>query len=241
MGNTRFNPTVNGPLHIGHLYTILVNQTEARRGDGKFVIRFDDTSLSWSWLLGEEQIDYYRQVMRDDMQWLGIEPVWSSQAALMEKAEGLAKFLGYPMVPKPFTDQVAAEVVGATCTFYPMTERQTAEHVLMDFIEGVTWCIRGIDLLSEDAFYKYLVKRYDVPRVRMTYIPRLAMQGDVISKTAGNFKLCDFRRAGIDPDYLINCLADDCLIHPGDQWTVDNIKPVPVLGDWAKAVLHGVS
>ena len=57
--NTRFNPTVSGSLHVGHLYMALVNEVEAHRSGGKFYIRVDDTQDCWVVRLGKKQIDKY--------------------------------------------------------------------------------------------------------------------------------------------------------------------------------------
>ena len=44
MVNTRLNPTLNGTVHLGHLFTLLVNEYYAHSRNGKFFIRFDDDS-----------------------------------------------------------------------------------------------------------------------------------------------------------------------------------------------------
>ena len=44
MNITRFNPSTNGGLHLGHIYALLVNERFAHDRDGMFYVRFDDTS-----------------------------------------------------------------------------------------------------------------------------------------------------------------------------------------------------
>jgi hypothetical protein len=73
----------------------------------------------------------------------------------------------------------------------------------------------------------------------MVYVPRLAFADGGVSKTQGNFKLAQFRRAGIDPRDVVDYLAYDCLVD-GLVWRIDNVKPNPVLGAWAEEMLHAV-
>jgi glutamyl/glutaminyl-tRNA synthetase len=239
--NTRFCPTLNGPLHLGHLYNLLVNQAEARRNNGTFTIRLDDNTRSWIWRLGSGPINQFDQMMHIDLDWIGIQPdQWSKQSELYPEARRLAEELGYPLPPEPYDNYYSAEVVGQSVNYYPLAELYTLQHVLMDYLEGITWCIRGIDLLSENNLYTYFNQRFTLRPVRMTYIPRLIFEGDVVSKTAGRFKLIEFREARIDPKSLVMLLGMDCLIDPAAGWLVDNIKPAPVLGKWASEVLHAI-
>ena len=75
MNTTRFNPTTNGALHIGHAYTALVNQHEAHASGGKYILRFDDNTRYWVRKLGgkAEMAKIARQ-QQDDLEWLGIVP-----------------------------------------------------------------------------------------------------------------------------------------------------------------------
>ena len=46
MNVTRFNPTANGPLHVGHIYSALINETLAGPA-GKFIVRIDYNCRYW--------------------------------------------------------------------------------------------------------------------------------------------------------------------------------------------------
>ncbi|MDR1137553.1 MAG: hypothetical protein LBK91_04445, partial [Synergistaceae bacterium] len=63
---TRFAPSPTGSLHIGGARTALFNYLFARRGRGKFLLRFEDTDRVRSSALYEDSI-------RGDLKWLGIE------------------------------------------------------------------------------------------------------------------------------------------------------------------------
>lgn len=63
----RFAPSPTGLLHIGNARTALLNALFARREQGTFILRLDDTDRARS----EEQ---YVAAIREDLAWLGIPP-----------------------------------------------------------------------------------------------------------------------------------------------------------------------
>jgi len=236
---TRFNPTANGSLHLGHLYAALVNQGEAHRSGGKFIIRFDDDQRYWNWKLSHSFSLKYAALMLKDLEYFGVNPDKVEYQTLLA---GQAKQLfrdefGYTAPPQAFSpNRGAAEVVGMDAPFYPFVESITADKVVFDFIEGVTLCIRGIDLLTEDCLYRYFVERFQLPMPRMVYIPRLQFEGDAVSKTEGSCKLTSYISNGYAPAEVVLNLAYDCLLEPRAGWFIDNVKPNPILGEWANVV-----
>ncbi len=64
--NTGFPPGPEKQPHIGHAKSIIVNYELAKRQNGKFVLRFEDTNPA---LVKEE----FYQIMQDDFKWLGVE------------------------------------------------------------------------------------------------------------------------------------------------------------------------
>ena len=63
----RFAPSPTGRIHLGNARTALLNALFARRGHGRFVLRFDDTDL-------ERSRDEYVEAIGVDLAWLGIVP-----------------------------------------------------------------------------------------------------------------------------------------------------------------------
>jgi glutamyl/glutaminyl-tRNA synthetase len=240
--NTRFNPTVNGPLHLGHLYAVLVNYHEAHRSGGKFVLRFDDTQRSWNFKFRKtDAVEMYKQQMLDDLEWLGIEPDQvSHQSKMMDEVEDLLfRELDYCPAPEAYSTDPGAEVVGFGHQVYPYTDRLTVEKVIMDMLDGANWIIRGYDLITEDCLYKHFCAKLGIFQPRMSYIPRLNFPGGgIISKTEGNYKIEQFGKAGIDPEAVLSLLARDCLKVTDFGWSFDNILEKPTLGAWADEVLN---
>ncbi|HUP66718.1 MAG TPA: glutamate--tRNA ligase family protein, partial [Sphingomicrobium sp.] len=64
---TRFAPSPTGRLHVGNIRTALHNFLFARKHDGKFLLRIDDTD-------SERSTAEFDAAIRDDLDWLGLEP-----------------------------------------------------------------------------------------------------------------------------------------------------------------------
>jgi glutamyl-tRNA synthetase len=62
---TRFPPEPNGYLHIGHAKAAIVDYEYAKKYDGTFILRFDDTNPL------KDVIEFY-EAQKKDLQWLGI-------------------------------------------------------------------------------------------------------------------------------------------------------------------------
>lgn len=64
---TRFAPSPTGTLHVGNLRTALHNWLFAKRHNGRFLLRIDDTD-------GERSDERYVEAIRHDLAWMGLVP-----------------------------------------------------------------------------------------------------------------------------------------------------------------------
>lgn len=96
----RFAPSPTGLIHIGNARTALLNALYARRLDGRFVLRLDDTDR-------ERSKPEYADAIGEDLAWLGILPDrferQSDRTDLYEAAVEKLKALGrlYPAYETP--------------------------------------------------------------------------------------------------------------------------------------------
>jgi glutamyl-tRNA synthetase len=75
---TRFPPEPNGFLHIGHAKASIVDYEYAKKYDGKFILRFDDTNPE------NAALEFY-DAQKEDLKWLGIE--WDKEYRTSDNLE----------------------------------------------------------------------------------------------------------------------------------------------------------
>lgn len=63
---TRFAPSPNGGLHLGHAYSALMCYRAARKAGGRFLVRMEDIDT------GRSRAEFEAQIL-DDLAWLGLE------------------------------------------------------------------------------------------------------------------------------------------------------------------------
>jgi glutamyl-Q tRNA(Asp) synthetase len=131
---TRFAPSPNGPLHLGHAYSAIVAHDLAREHGGRFLLRIEDID-------GARSRPGLPQEFRADLAWLGLQ--WeevapqsarlASYAAASERlrAEGLL----YPCRCTRAGIAAAATAKGPEGPIYPGTCRGAR----VDPVGGVAW------------------------------------------------------------------------------------------------------
>lgn len=123
MPTTRFAPSPNGPLHLGHAYSAIIAHDLARDRGGRFLLRIEDIDGARS---KPELADEFRA----DLAWLGLEwtevsPQSARLAAYAEAAERLkAMGLLYPCNCTRAEIAAATSKTGPEGAVYPGTCRR---------------------------------------------------------------------------------------------------------------------
>lgn len=79
---TRFAPSPNGSLHLGHAFSAIIAHDRAKQDDGRFLLRIEDIDGARS---RAEQADEFRR----DLEWLGLE--WEEVPAQSTRLESYVK------------------------------------------------------------------------------------------------------------------------------------------------------
>lgn len=231
MYNTRLNNTLNGPLHLGHVYMGLMNQQASKDTGGKFIVRWDDSNPAWVNVLGAERMSAIRDGQREDMEWVGIQPSeWRTQIDIIgEVHEWIAKkgVTLLPDNPLPYTPEIIGQPAGSI--LYPLTTTLTAEKVVMDWMESTNLLIRGFDLITEYSLYGYYCRVFGLPEPQHIYLPRLRWSDGDMSKSVGSKTVCELRRCGYTPEQVRRMVEKACLFLPENGWKISNLKAQPCL------------
>lgn len=112
METTRFAPSPNGPLHLGHAYAAIVAHDLARARDGRFLLRIEDID-------GARSRPELAHEFRADLAWLGL--VWeevapqSGRLASYEEAAARLRDMGLLYPCTCTRADVAGPVYPGTC------------------------------------------------------------------------------------------------------------------------------
>ena len=117
---TRFAPSPNGPLHLGHAYSAIVAHDLAREAGGRFLLRIEDIDGPRS---RPELADEFRR----DLEWLGLEwdevPAQSTRLATYDRAasELLRRGYLYPCTCTRAEIEALEPRLGSQGVIYPGT------------------------------------------------------------------------------------------------------------------------
>lgn len=122
---TRFAPSPNGPLHLGHAYAAIVAHDRAARDGGTFLLRIEDID-------GARSRPELAEVFRADLAWLGLSfrevPAQSTRIARYRAAFGRLRERGLLYPCRCTRAEVAAAAIrqGPDGPVYPGTCRGQA-------------------------------------------------------------------------------------------------------------------
>ena len=241
--NTRFCPTITGAeLHVGHLYTALVNEREAHRSGGRFLIRIDDTQEYWKDQIGLASRGIGERYISQIEMFMDVDKVeWQSEMPEPKRLIGKHQLNIYNTIfdnvekEQMVYIQICDWIPDGDMQMYPYTSKYTFEKAMWDFYEGTNWLIRGEDLVSEAAFYAFFTTLFGLPWVMQTYLPRLRAENRQelrntapISKKCGNYQLSkQITKLGVDG--VMQNLKQSCLIDPEGDFFLENIKWNPTI------------
>jgi hypothetical protein len=241
--NTRFNPTITGPLHVGHLYMAMVNETEAHKSGGNFVVRVDDNNRYHVISLGRKLLDQLFHEYQDQLGRFMKVDVWHKESQLPDIRDIIGDDPILEFVPKSQLWKTSDIVwKDADSWVWPYSPFETLEKVVFDFWEGITLLIRGEDLITESNLYDFFERHIGLLAPAQVYLPRLLAEADIelghnlervdrvsnISKTLGTYTLKkQIDKFGVDDSLLF--LRESCLIDPEGEFLVENIKTNPVI------------
>ncbi len=124
MVTTRFAPSPNGPLHLGHAYSAIVAHDLAKARGGRFLLRIEDID-------GARSRPELARQFRDDLAWLGLEwdevPQQSTRLASYGKAacDLLHRGLLYPCTCTRAEIEAMEPRMGPEGAIYPGTCKGT--------------------------------------------------------------------------------------------------------------------
>ena len=240
--NTRFNPSITGPLHIGHLYMALVNEAEAHSSGGEFTVRVDDMSVYFNHHLGKNLIEQYYNDYQEQLSRFMKVDIWHRQSQLPRPEEIIGEHPIFDIFPSRLPLWKIPEInwrVAGGQWVWPYSPYATLEKVVWDFWEKTSLLIRGEDLITEANFYTFIERQIGLLRPHQVYLPRLSVkiQQDLgqehlvpgeLSKTIGTYGLAkQIDKFGTKE--ILNLLKKSCLIDPKGEFLVENIKGNPVV------------
>lgn len=233
----RIAPSPTGPLHVGTARVALFNWLFARKHQGTYIVRIEDTDK-------ERSKPEYEADMRDGLLWLGLAPDETyRQSDLLPDhhraiQELIAKDRAYvskelakddsgrevevvrlrnPNTTITFTDLIRGDISFDTTELGDFVIARSVDEplyhlavVVDDANEGITHVIRGEDHISNTPRQILIQEALGLPRPAYAHLPLvLAPDKSKLSKRkhADIATVTRFREDGFLPDALINFVA----------------------------------
>ncbi len=232
---TRFAPSPTGNLHSGAYRTAIFSYLYARKYNGTFVLRIEDTDK-------ERSKPEYEQNILESLTWLGLEhDVFVRQSenvarhkAVLEKmiADGhayiskeeakdgsgvikeIVRFKN-PNIDVSFTDEIKGTVTMNTADLGDFVIAKNINEPLFhlavvvdDFDAGVTHVIRGEDHVSNTPRQILIQRAIGAPTPVYAHLPLvLGTDKQKLSKRKGALAITEYRDLGYLPEALLNMVA----------------------------------
>lgn len=111
----RFAPSPNGPLHLGHARSAILNFEAARAAGGRFLIRIEDIDAT------RARVEY-EAAIQDDLAWLGLDwerPVRRQSEHMADYAAALARLEEKGLVYPSFESRAEIRRAVEACPGWP--------------------------------------------------------------------------------------------------------------------------
>lgn len=233
---TRFNPTANGDLHLGHVYVMLFNQHLAHSTGGRFIVRFEDNQPDSLLDLGAAAMQRFVRRQREAIEWLEIEVddyLYQSDMDLALKEFAARNGCFIPAYRFPYSiplNPALGDYNPEQGEWFPYAPYVTFSKVIYDEVCGVNVLVRGDDLRSEFSLYQHYRAEFGLPEIPHYYLPRLYQtNGGILSKFHGARPVLAYREGGWSPDAVKGLLAQCALKDKSRGWRLDNVQRSPRL------------
>lgn len=232
---TRIAPSPTGHLHIGTARTALFNYLYARKYNGTFILRIEDTDKERSKEEFEAEIieglewlslnsdSFYRQSERSQIYRGYLEKIISNGSAYISTEESKTNpnemveivRLKNPNKDITFSDEIRGEITFNTTELGDFVIARSLDDALYhftvvvdDFEMGITHVIRGEDHISNTPRQILIQEAIGADRPIYAHLPLiLASDRSKLSKRHGAVMLSEYERQGFLPSAMVNYLA----------------------------------
>lgn len=200
---TRFAPSPTGELHIGGARTALFCYLWAKRNQGQFILRIEDTDL-------ERNREEFINSLYQDLLWLGIKP---DESVFQPGDYGSYRQTQRLNIYRKYVEQLL-EAKKAYCCFCSSEElvQEREEYIKTNKKRNYQYSRKCLKL-SENEIQSFLkekksyVIRLKIPQERNYFFPDL-VRGEVKFQGQDIEDFVLFRQNGI-PNYNFSCVVDD--------------------------------
>ncbi len=230
----RIAPSPTGNLHIGTARTALFNYLFAKKHNGTFILRIEDTDkerskkefetsiiegLKW---LGIEWSEFMRQSERGELYRLHLNRLLASGKIYESKEEpkeegqrsSVIRFKN-PNKEIVFYDEIRGKIKFDTTDLGDFVVAKSVNEplyhfavVVDDFESGVTHIIRGEDHISNTPRQILIQEALGAPRPKYAHLPLiLAPDRSKLSKRHGATDMSEYKTAGYFSEAMVNFLA----------------------------------
>ena len=229
---TRFAPSPTGLFHIGSARSALFNYLYAKKHDGEFILRIEDTdrerskpefesniqdSLSW---LSLQWDSFHKQSDRTEIYQEAIRELIENEKAYISKEEkegGRSEVIRFknPNRTIEFDDLIRGKVTFDTSDLgdfvIAKSETEPLYHltvVVDDYEMQITNVIRAEEHISNTPRQILILEALKYPRPMYAHIPLiLAPDRSKLSKRHGAVSVMEYKEKGYLPEAVVNYLA----------------------------------